>query len=99
MAISPLTISQTEVMSGLCIRVQMPALFSLRLKLAAWLLGLAGSVAGCKMNVTTDNVVEELPEDEWQIKRQVGFTLVSTHATVTPDGTRWRNWQKINIPA
>lgn len=98
MAISPLTLSQTEVMSGLSIRVQMPALFSLRLKLAAWLLGVAGAVAGCKMNVTTDNLVEELPESEWQIERQVGFSIVSTHATVTPDGTRWRNWQWIALP-
>jgi hypothetical protein len=85
-------------MSGLLIRVQMPALFSLRLKLAAWLLGVAGAVAGCKMNVTTDNVIEEMPESEWQIDRRVGYILVSTHATRTSDGMSFRNWQKINLP-
>lgn len=98
MAISPLTISQAEVMSGLTIRVQMPALFSLRLKLAAWLLGVSGAVAGCKMHVTTGNLIEELPEEERQIKRSVGFVVVSTHAAVAPNGDRWRSYQKINVP-
>lgn len=98
MAISPLTLSQSDALSGLWIRVQMPAMFSLRLKVAAWLVGLAGHVAGCKVNVTTDDLIEELPECEWQIDRRSGAILVSTHQTVTPTGSRFRNWQRVPLP-
>ncbi|QBX38658.1 hypothetical protein E4M02_11085 [Brevundimonas sp. S30B] len=87
-----------ELTANLRIRVYTPMLFSFRLKASAWVMRLAGWIAGIPVDVAIESErLRLLPEDQWKIDRRAGCIYVSTHDRIGFDGTYGRTWQRIPL--
>lgn len=94
-----LTLSHADVMCGLTLRVQIAPVTKWRTAVAVWLIGIAGRVLGCNVDVGlhADKRTEVLPEDRRLIDRRAGCVYVCTHESISSSG-REPVWLRINLP-